>query len=471
MPRSVKILQEEIDEAELAFNGHRLEAKRIFDQHKSLERDLTGHDKAHFDAAASAANASRQRLDALRKELIQAQDSQRQVLNMSRTPSSLVYNNNFSGDKVLPVNGVLPGEVRPYAPYSRIAKLKAFKSDQEAFDAGMWYKAVVARAFRDTRDERAEEHCRNRGLDILNTAYEGSGAAGGYTVPAPISSAIIEVRERVGVARQVCNVQPMTSDTLSVPKKAGGLTVYVVNEMQAMTPSDKTWSSVAVAAVKRACLSYLSQELSDDALINMVDNLVSEQAYALAEKEDDELINGTGASTYGGITGLLSSIGSAGVYTTPANKDLWTEIVLSDITSTIGKLPDRYHIYEPSFICSHSFWSTVLMNLAFSAGGVTAAEVMGGTANVKSFMGYKVFLTSKMPTATAASTKCLLFGSFSQAVLLGDRGGVRVARSDDFKFAEDLISLKATSRYDMNVHDEGDSSNAGAYVALSTNSA
>ena len=76
-----------------------------------------------------------------------------------------------------------------------------------------------------------------------------------------------------------------------------------------------------------------------------------------------------------------------------------------------------------------------------------------------------------MPTAKADSSKCALFGSFSQAVILGNRGGIRVASSDDFKFSEDLISLRATSRYDMNVHEPGTSGTAGAYVALSTNAA
>ena len=53
-------------------------------------------------------------------------------------------------------------------------------------------------------------------------------------------------------------------------------------------------------------------------------------------------------------------------------------------------------------------------------------------------------------------------------MILADRGGIRLQRRDDIKFVEDLIALKAVSRYDMNVHDSGDTSNAGAYVALAT---
>jgi HK97 family phage major capsid protein len=83
-------------------------------------------------------------------------------------------------------------------------------------------------------------------------------------------------------------------------------------------------------------------------------------------------------------------------------------------------------------------------------------------------MGYPVYLTSQMPTSTAAATTCALFGAFNQAAVLADRGGIRVARSDDFKFLDDKVTLRATSRYDINVHDPGDGSTAGAYVGLVT---
>jgi hypothetical protein len=53
-------------------------------------------------------------------------------------------------------------------------------------------------------------------------------------------------------------------------------------------------------------------------------------------------------------------------------------------------------------------------------------------------------------------------------VILGDRTGVRVDRDDSTGFLTDLITLKATTRYDIKVHEGGDSSNAGAYVGLKT---
>jgi HK97 family phage major capsid protein len=48
------------------------------------------------------------------------------------------------------------------------------------------------------------------------------------------------------------------------------------------------------------------------------------------------------------------------------------------------------------------------------------------------------------------------------AVTFGDRRGMTIARSTDYKFAEDLIAIKGTERFDIVAHDTGDTTNAGA---------
>ena len=162
-------------------------------------------------------------------------------------------------------------------------------------------------------------------------------------------------------------------------------------------------------------------------MLNLVDDLFMEMAYSLALQEDNELINGTGtATTYFGVTGLLSSIGTAGVSQAASGHDTWPELDIADFAACIGKLPDRYHDYGPAWICSHSFFNSTIAHLAYSAGGATMSEILSDPANARSFMGYPVFLTSKMPTATATSTVCALFGSFNRGVVMGVRGPIRL---------------------------------------------
>ena len=95
--------------------------------------------------------------------------------------------------------------------------------------------------------------------------------------------------------------------------------------------------------------------------------------------------------------------------------------------------------------------------------------MQAGETSDAMFMGYPVYFTDKMPTATAAATVCALFGNFGRSVIIGDRTEVRMALSKDYAFLSDLDTLKATVRYDINVFDYGDgSSSPGGYVALKT---
>lgn len=465
--KTVKQLTEEYD-------ALRFTAKGIYQAAKDKDRDMTAEEKARFDAITNKTDGE---LVVLSKQIKEAQDVENAIIEVSRREEQETIVKELDSTpfnrqpRVLPTNGRLPSDNQEPADriFVRQAKLRAFKNEREAYQAGMWYRSIVSRLY-NRDDKEADLFCMRHGMDISNTSYEGSGAAGGYLVPPQISQTIIDVRERVGIARQVCQIQPMTGDMVSIPKRSGGLTVYYPNELQTMTDSDKTWQQIALAAQKRSVVSKISQELVDDALISIVDNVVSEQAYALALREDLELCNGDGTSTYGGVTGLRTAIGTAGVYTCDANENLWSEIDLEDVMATMAKLPDRFH-RSPVWLCSTNFYFAVFARLLATAGGVGLSELQNGDGNRRSFFGVPVLTTAAMPTTDADSTIHALFGQFDMAVILGDRTGIRMGRDESLGFLSDYTTLKATSRYDMKVHEPGDSSNAGAYVALKTNAA
>lgn len=466
--KSVKVLNEEID-------ALRYEAKGIWQAAKDKDREMTAEEKARFDAITDKKSGE---ITVLKQQLSEAEDRERAIMEISNREAQQKLVDELDSDlrrtapqRVLPTNGKLPkddngGNDRIFV---RTAKLKAFKDEKTAYQAGMWYRSITSRLY-NRDDKEADLYCLRHGMDISNTAYEGSGAAGGYLVPPQVSATIIDVRERVGLARQICQIQPMTSDMISIPKRAGGLTVYYPNELQTITDSDKSWALISLAAEKRAVASKISQELVDDALISIIDNVVLEQAYALALAEDNELCNGTGSSAYGHVLGLRSAIGTAGVYTCDANENLWSEIDLEDVIATMAKLPDRFH-RDPVWVCSTNFYFAVFARLLAAAGGVGLTELQAGDGGRRSFFGVPVITTSQMPTADADSTIHALFGQFDMAVILGDRTGIRIGRDDSVGFMNDYTTLKATSRYDIKVHEPGDSSNAGAYVALKTNAA
>lgn len=246
----------------------------------------------------------------------------------------------------------------------------------------------------------------------------------------------------------------MTSDTLSVPKKTGTVTVDYPTEGAAITADDQTWGQVALTAVRRACLSKVSQDLVDDAVIPIMDDLAAEIGSDLAAQEDNELINGDGTSTFGGETGLVTAAAQ-----TQAVSGAWSAIDLSDLTATMGLVGAKYWQYGASWICSAAFYHSVMLDLLAAAGGNTVASL--GEGGKQMFLGYPVHLTDQLPTATAADTH-LLFGSFSKAAIIGDRAGVRVQTSSERFFDEDNLAIRASVRYDIACHD------TSAYAELTT---
>ncbi len=463
--KTVKVLNEEID-------AFRFEAKGIFEAAKRADRELNEEESKRFDEITDKKSG-------LKKQLGEAEDREKAIAEVSllegRRKSLEDIDNDLSSQSAsqprhtLPINGQLPGSRRTDDDriYVKAARLKAFKDERTAFAAGMWIRSIVSKLYGRGQDQSADLYCYQHGMEVTNSSYEGSGVSGGYLVPAQVASTIIEVRENVGIARRIANIQPMTSDMLPIPKKSGGLTVYYPAELGTITDSDKSWSQVGLAAEKRAVASKISQELIDDALINVVDNVFSEMAYALALQEDNEMINGTGASTYGHVQGLLSSIGSAGVSTAAASST-WAAVTLAELMTAMSLLPDRFN-RNPVFICSSNFFWACLARLQAAGGGNAISDLQGGPTG-KQFLGVPVYTTSQMPTATAVTTKSLLFGQFDMSVILGDRMGIRIGRDDSTGFLNDYTTLKATSRYDIKVHEAGDGTNPGAFIAFSTHS-
>jgi HK97 family phage major capsid protein len=293
---------------------------------------------------------------------------------------------------------------------------KAFKGEDAAKDAyacGMWLRALIAKK-RGGRDETAEAVIAQRGWAV---ATEGVTTAGGYLVPDPLSAAFIEYRQKVGVVRALADVRVMTSDTLTIPKLSSGPSVKYPGEGGAITASDQVWAQVALAAVKRAILSYVSQELKDDAIINITDELVSRMAYEFAKQEDNEAINGDGTSTYGGETGLLAAIGSAGVSQAATGHDTWPELDTSDLAAWFAKLPSQ-HWNNPGVLCSVAFYELVLHRLMAAGGGNTMQALQQGvprpTPTPPSWAARSTSPT-RCPRAPTAATVCALYGNFSEA--------------------------------------------------------
>jgi HK97 family phage major capsid protein len=345
-------------------------------------------------------------------------------------------------------------------------QLKAFTGPDaqiNAYRSGMHLAAVLL------RDENAIKYCRENGIALTRTQTGTENTKGGFTVLPEFEQTIFDLRLQYGVARRVVDVVPMASDTKLVTRRTGGLTAYPVGAGARGTYSTMSDDQFELVARKWMVLAKYEDELSEDSFINWADRLASEAAYAFTFSEDDCLFNGDGTSTYHGIVGITSKI--LGLTATRANiasavvasGNAWSEIVIGDLLAVVGKLPSFARTSgNVRWYCTSEFWATVLQRLALAAGGATHAEFEGELR--PSFLGKPVEIVEAMQHTEANDTIPLLYGNLAQAATFGDRRGVTIKMTDsnDTDFESDLNAIKATERFDINVHDVGNQSATAA---------
>jgi len=355
---------------------------------------------------------------------------------------------------------------------SRYGGLRAFKGADALRDAYISGMYLLGALFPDSEQgKRARQWCREHGVEI-RAQSEGVNTAGGFLVPAPMLATIIDLREEYGVFRREANVVPMERDTLSVPRRTGGLTAYFVAENQAATESDASWGQVNLTARKVATLTRMSTEISEDAVINMADRLAAEIAYAFAYKEDLCGFLGDQSTTYGGIQGVAQYFARTGVVDTfkgavnaASGHDLLSEVDKDDLAACIGVLP-TYARPNAKWYCSQMAYSLVFESLLMAQGGSGTNDLANGAP--PRYMGFPIVISQVLASTTSAcnNTHLLLFGDLRQACTMGVSRDVTIATTNDRYFEYDQVGIRGTERFDINFHEYGDASNAGAMVAL-----
>lgn len=349
----------------------------------------------------------------------------------------------------------------------RIGQLKAFSgpdAELHAYQSGMFLKAALL------GNSDAQEYCREHGIQYL--AHSSSGmSTGGVLVPEVLLNTVIVLREQYGVFRRFAQVIPIGTESVVIPRQAGGLTAYFPGQNQATTESEMSWDAATLTAKELAVLTRYPNTLAADAIIALADTFARDIAYAFALKEDQCGFIGDGTSTYGGIYGAATKINdgthAASIYTAATGNVSFETLDLDDFLGAMSKLPEyakqsgntRWYISSAGFAMS-------MARLMYNSGGNTVDTVGGGTG--PSFLGYPVVISQVLNSTLGSDTskiKCL-FGDLSLASALGSRQDVTIEGSRERYFEYRQSAIQGVERFDINNHDLGDGSTAGPLVAL-----
>ena len=267
-----------------------------------------------------------------------------------------------------------------------------------------------------------------------------------------------------GVFRSESTVMPLSGGKMVVPRLTGEVTSYYVGEGSTITASDMTVSTVELDAKKLACMTTVSSELNEDAVVSVADMLARSIAHKFAIAEDEAGFLGDGTSTYGGIVGLQSALAAGSVYTA-TSRQTFSALTFADFESMVGQCK-MWRGASPKWYVSQAGWAASMQRLANAAGGVTMAELADGMATA--FLGYPVVISQTLNKALTGTSgqRALYFGDLRQGSYFGSRRGITIQLDNSRYFEQDLIAIKATQRYDINVFDRGGASEAGGIIGL-----
>jgi HK97 family phage major capsid protein len=355
------------------------------------------------------------------------------------------------------------GQLRAFTKPVRFSDHSEMDPLEAAYRAGQWLRAVVGGV------ESARKWCSERGIHVEQRVMTtDNGSAGGYLVPDEMEQSIIDLRAEYGLARRLCRRRPMASDTKSIAKRTGGVTAYFVNEDNSgVTASDKTWGNVNLVARTLAALSLVSKNLEEDSIIDVVDDLAQEMAYAFATKEDQCWLIGDGTSTYGGMQGLrtlFDATAYASRITAATGHDTFAEYDNADLSSVMAGVADFPGI-NPVWVCSKTFAENVFGRLKRTAGAIDGGLDMRLRYG---YGGYPAFTSEIMPKdgTSAVTTVEAFFGDFSMSSSFGDRRGIMIEVLRE-RYAEKLqTGVLAHERFHIVNHDLGDTSSKGPVAAL-----
>jgi HK97 family phage major capsid protein len=259
----------------------------------------------------------------------------------------------------------------------------------------------------------------------------------GSPVPTSFYDQVILLARTVGPMLETSTILNTASgENLQIPSLSTYSVGTVTTEGNAIGESDPVFNSFrTLGAYKYSFLTQVSRELVEDAGIDILSFLAVQTGNALGFAINEGLTTGTGTVQPNGI---VTRAGSA-VTGTSLNPTADNLIDLVYSVDTVGRrLPGTGFQMNSSSIAN-------VRKLKDNAGQYLFTPALSADTR-DLLLGYSIFENPAMATA-ASAVKPVIFGNLP-SYYVRSVGGIKLDRSDDFAFSNDLITFRATARYD-----------------------
>ena len=259
----------------------------------------------------------------------------------------------------------------------------------------------------------------------------------GSPVPTSFYDQVILLARTVGPMLETSTIlNTAGGENLQIPSLSAYSTGTVTSEGNAIGESDPTFNSfVTLGAFKYSFLTQVSRELIEDAGVDILGFLAAQTGNAMGYAVNEALTVGTGTVQPNGI---VNRAGSA-VTGTALNPTADNLIDLVYSIDTMGRrLPGTGFQMNSASIAN-------VRKLKDNAGQYLFTPSLSADAR-DLLLGYPIFENPAMASAASAA-KPVIFGNLP-SYYVRQVGGLKLDRSDDFAFSNDLITFRSTFRVD-----------------------
>jgi len=332
--------------------------------------------------------------------------------------------------------------------------VKAFAEFQKSIEAKMQTWGNKEPEYKhDTKVYGVKFHdflkkCRIGNIE-LKALSENVGADGGYLVPEVWVNEMQKIALENSVVRPRARTIQMSSNNISMPfikgnsnaagSLYGGVTTYWADaseDLSALSSKPKL-GKLSMVAHKMIGYCEAENELMEDAATNingLVQQLFSE---AIAFEEDDCFINGNGVAKPLGI--LQSSV------RVTVSRQTASHISLQDIVTMYSRFTGN--MANAVWMINQSVVPELFQLRDDNSNNIFLSSFNQGVtrAPLGSLLGIPVVVTEKCQALGTEGD--ILLGDFGY-YLVGDRSGLRIEQSKDYKFNTDVLVWKFVKRLD-----------------------
>lgn len=365
----------------------------FLDEHEDEEGNLTEEDVATYNAMDKKLNALRAKIDREEK---------------------LMRANNFLDS---PVNGT--SYTKPILPNPRAN-----------YDGSLMRPGVQGKEYRKFFLQAVRTGFKNG----VNNSYlrEAELVDGGFLVPEEFDREIVSRLEQENIMRKICR-EITTQSEHQIALVSSKPDASWLGEGDPINLSEEKFGQVTLGAKKLGVAIKVSNELLQDAFIDLESHLAQEFSDAFARAEEDAFLNGTGTDNQPlGLLPAMEKSASSFIQTT-------TTSITADDLITLEFSLDRPYRRKACWLTSDATLALIRRLKDATQNYIWQPSLTGEEPD--KLLGYPIHSTPFMPAAISGNP-AILFGDFSR-VAIAERGN-RV-----FRPLRELLALSDQSAFLM----------------------